>query len=754
MNRLFYCILVLSGQLAYHLIPSDELAAAPTARSAHVSVHLALSSQNLTPGNTIRAGFFFQIDEDWHIYWKNPGDSGQEVRVRWQLPQGLKGEGLDWPAPRRISSPPLMSYGYMNKVVLLSRIHVPPDLEAGRMVNIKADLKWLECKDICLPGKANLSLTLPVRKNARQKKMENTWTKRFAYAEGQIPPPFRSAHLAETKGIQPNGKESLQPTFRLDSDQIELLVPFKTLAQPTDAYFFPNKTGIIRHAQPQRFIQKKNKLKISIGRDLRSPPPRQLEGILVLSFAQNSAKRDPQRIRGTTLTLELKAASESGLFSSPLEGSLLMAILFALTGGILLNLMPCVLPVLAIKVVHLLPPVQDTRSQDVELNKKNTKKKHLFMGISYSAGVCLCFVLLAFLLWALRSQGLAVGWGFQLQSPVFISCLILLFTLIALNFWGVFEVGLSFSRLASAKKPGNSYAESSVTSSFFSGCLATLVATPCTAPFMATAIGYALLQTSFLPVFSVFTALGLGMASPFLLFSVFPTLLRWLPKPGPWMLSLKQLLGFFLLATAIWLLWLLSRVSTPEHLVVTLTSMLVISLAVWIYGKWGTPIQPVGIRSLARISTLFLFLLAILPLFWEDEHKTQTNIQQKKTVDSIWHEYDPATIRDLRGKQPVFINFTADWCLSCKVNEALVFTDTNIQNQFRLKNIALFRADWTRYEPEITKALESYGRSGVPVYALLPKEDQTEPRFLPELLTKGIVLEALKEFPNMPPNMK
>ena len=361
-------------------------------------------------------------------------------------------------------------------------------------------------------------------------------------------------------------------------------------------------------------------------------------------------------------------------------------------------------------------------------------------------GVCFCFISLAFLLWVLRSQGLAVGWGFQLQSPIFIFCLVLLFTLVALNFWGVFEVGLSFSRLASLEKPKaksqNISSYGLPISSFFSGCLATLVATPCTAPFMATALGYALTQTSFLPVFSVFTALGIGMASPFVLFSLSPTLLRFLPKPGPWMISLKQFLGFFLLATAVWLLWLLSRTGNSDFLIMTLVSALLVSMAAWLYGKWG-----ISYPGIASISALFLFLLALSPIVWEDAAKNVKN--QKKLTNSIWQKYDPGTIRSLEGKQPVFINFTADWCLNCKVSEALVLTNSAIQDQFRLKNIALFKADWTHYNPQITRALESYGRSGVPLYVLLSKKNQTETQFLPELLTKSIVLNALKGFPNV-----
>ena len=752
MNKVCYSILVLFSQVAYHLIFSGKLESMPTARSKHVNVRLVFPSQYLAPGSTVRAGFFFQMDEGWHIYWQNPGDSGQAVRVRWQLPQGFKGGKLNWPTPQRIPSPPLMSYGYTNEVMLLSRIHAPSDLRTGGIAHIRVHLKWLECKEICLPGKANLSLRLPVRKDTRQKKAGSAWAKRLAYAESQIPPPFRGAHSEEKRDAGSDEKESPQPSFRLEPNQIDLFVPFQAPVQPTDAYFFPNKAGIIRHAEPQGFIQDKNQLVISMKRDLRSSPPNQLEGVLVLSSAQNSAKRDTQKTDGASLIFKLQANQVSGsnIFETGLEGNLFMAILFALVGGLLLNLMPCVLPVLAIKVMHLLPPDRDIKSDN-----NSVKKKHLFMAFSYSIGICFCFVLLAFLLWILRSQGLAVGWGFQLQSPTFIFCLVLLFTLIALNFWGVFEVGLSFSRLASFEKPsemgsGNSFVQSSLTSSFFSGCLATLVATPCTAPFMATAIGYALLQTSFLPVFAVFTALGIGMASPFLLFSAFPALLFWLPRPGPWMLSLKQFLGFFLLAATVWLLWLLLRISGPDHLMNSLISMLVISLSAWLYGKWGTPLRPIRTRNFARTSALVLFLLALAPIFWGNGDETQTSqIKQKKiTAYSIWREYDPITIYNLQGKQPVFINFTADWCLSCKVNEALVFTDTDIKNQFKLKNIALFKADWTRYDPEITKALESYSRSGVPVYVLLTK-DQAKPRFLPELLTRGIVFEALGEFPDV-----
>lgn len=425
--------------------------------------------------------------------------------------------------------------------------------------------------------------------------------------------------------------------------------------------------------------------------------------------------------------------------------SLPLALLFSFLGGVILNLMPCVLPVLSIKILSLFKQAGSDR------------RLALLHGLVTSFGVILSFQILAGFMLVFRSGGEQLGWGFQLQSPLFVAFLTAFLFVFALSMLGVFEIGTGL--IPTLGGGPATPKRSSWSASFLNGVLATVVATPCTAPFMGSALGFAMIQPP-LTSLAIFSTLGLGMASPYILLSAFPGLLRFLPRPGPWMESLKQLMGFLILTAVLWLLWVLEKLSGQGSVVAMLGLLLILSLAVWILGRWGTPVRRRSTRFTARIAAASLCLIPILFAFFNGpeslgimggrRHISETkedpllkNIKPGQTVT-----YSPALVRALRKKQrPFFLYFTADWCLSCKVNERTVLRNRLVLARMRARNLVLVRGDWTRQDEEITRAIHEYGRNSVPLYVLYGP-DNTGPVLLPEILTVGIVMDALREKSN------
>ncbi len=719
MKRIFINLIAITC-----LFPIFDIAwSAPLAvgRSQHTEARLITKSSHIQPGALLTLGLLLQMDKGWHTYWVNPGDSGMATKIDWQLPAGFIANSTRWPIPQRLPSGPLMSYGYSGEVLLLNSIQVPTQLKPGQTIRIKALAKWLECKEICLPGKAQLAIDLPVSQNGSIER-QSKWLSRFQKAEALLPQPYFTKK--KTRKIT-------HFFYHAQDKTLELSIPLSTQIplQEKEVYFFPKNPGKILHAKSQKVQKGTNSLRLFLEQNPNAKEIQQLKGVLFLGTDANKKQ---------SYAIEIEAQAKHTFFSPQVWGestsllAIAMTMLLAFIGGLLLNLMPCVLPVLSIKVLHL------TAQQQASWQTR------LLMGLSYAGGVIFSFWLLVGSLWFLRLKGEAVGWGFQLQSPGFVFFLSLFLFAFALNLLGVFEIGLSLTRLSfvgrSSAKEQNVKQNHNVHpwTSFFSGCLATIVATPCTAPFMGSAVGYALVQPSFSIAFLIFTSLGVGMAIPFVLLSAFPILLRFVPQPGPWMEDLKKLLGFLLLGTVIWLLWLLARLANLDYLIQVLVSALVLALAAWIYGRWGQVAVSSSIRTrlVARGISCVLLLTAISPLFWQRQTKTLSS-------EIAWETYSPERAEALhRAGRTVLINFTADWCLSCKVNELLVFDDQEVQERIKLQNLTTLKADWTHYDPVITRALANYNRSGVPVYVLLHK-GKTKPHILPEILTKTIFLKAL-----------
>ncbi len=631
----------------------------------HVNTRLITSHISAKPGDTIQIGWELNMQPHWHIYWKNPGDSGLPPAIKWAFP----GENFHigkpkWPTPITVETPPIMNYGYKNTIILTYPLTIPQNWPVGKPIYITASTQFLVCKDVCLPGEANVSLTQPTSSSS---------VKNNSIKDYMLNQPFPQ----KTTIIQKATKSPTHFTLYLQTNA-------KT------ARFIPFEEGILKDIAPQPY--KNNTL--TIERDSwNNLNPNVLEG-LVLTNEGAFVITEP---------LEPVATTQNNI-------TLPLAILFAFIAGLILNLMPCVMPVLALKVLSLI---------------KHAHGKIFAHTVTFTLGILTLFWLMAFTIAGLKSAGQTVGWGFHLQNPIIVASLTALMLIIALNFFGIFNVGNSIVNIAGKQKEHKGFV-----GSFFAGTLITLLATPCTVPFMGGAIAYAL-TTSTLSMFIIFTAMGLGLATPYLLLTTHPKLLKKLPKPGAWINTFKQFLGFPMLATALWLLWVFSNQVSANTTFMFLISLLVISFGFWFYGL-----------QQKRHSRYALFVL-VLSLFIS---YAITNLGlQKEDATIKWKIWSQAEVkREHNAGKTVFVVFTADWCVTCKVTEALVIETKKMKRLFEKHNVSLFKADWTKYNPEITKALEKHGRKGVPLY-LLYLPEKKEPFILPQLLTYGTVKEKLSQ---------
>jgi thiol:disulfide interchange protein/DsbC/DsbD-like thiol-disulfide interchange protein len=699
------------------------------------------------PGKPFWVALSLQMEPGWHIYWRNPGDTGLPTAVSWQLPSGWKAGDIQWPYPDAFEFGGLINLGFEGDVVLLVSLTPPPGLKDGDVASLRARVEWLACKESCVPGEAQLTLNLPAA--AGGARMSNEHRALFAQARSRLP--IRSSDW----GVQTTRGEG--------NLYIRLVQPVWYKGQLEGVTFFPYQSSLIQYAPAQKLEKADGGYVLSVALDpaFKGSLP-EIGGVLVsksgwtrtgsskaleirtradqatvpakssgLSQAQNAPPKggSPDNEPGAvTDAPQNSPASSPGASTPPPESpTLLLALGFAFLGGIILNLMPCVLPVLSLKIMGFV-------QQAGEDSKK--KLKH---GLLFTLGVLVSFWILSGLLLLLRASGEQLGWGFQLQSPAFVIVLSMFLYLFGLSMFGVFEIGVSLAGVGQNASGG-----ASSWGSFTSGVLATVVATPCTAPFMGSALGFALSQPA-LVSFLIFTFLGLGMAAPYIILTSSPRLLRFVPKPGAWMESLKQFLGFLLMATVLWLLWVLGLQTGTNGMAVLLLALLAASVGGWIYGRWGNIAKEQPGRAIAQVLAalvvaggLFFALQTIEP-----EVPSTEGIRHQGEIQ--WRPFSAEAVRRLREEgKPVFIDFTAAWCLSCQVNEKVAFSSAEVQRAFADKGIATFKADWTNRDTLITQALAQFGRNSVPLYVLYPSGMQGNPILLPELLTPGIVLEALE----------
>ena len=645
------------------------------------SVTLLTESNQVGGEETLLVGLEFNLSPGWHTYWENPGDSGEGASIKWNLPSGFKASTILWPGPKRIPVEPLMTYGYEDKALLLTEIKSPK--EFSNPVKISAKINWLTCKDICIPQEGQVDMTL-----IKGPKVANQFTSKLKEVALTVPKNFPSPYRVSVI----NEKIFLQ--FEKEGSR-----------NISEAYFFPKEYGLVNYTADQKLERNDNSFSLELSSAEVQLKTNTLKGVLKL------------KVDGIkefyTLDLPLEKNTNNPLVTI----SLLTAIIFAFLGGIILNAMPCVFPILSIKILSFIEQSQ------------GSKEKLFHHGLVFSAGVLTTFLAVSALLIFLRASGEAIGWGYQLQSPWVVSLLIYLFVVIGIVFMGNIVLGSSFGNLGTLVQN-----QKDLTSSFFTGVLAVVVASPCTAPFMGPALGLALLQPG-LKSIVIFLALGIGFSLPYLILSIYPQLLSKLPKPGEWMQTLKQIMAFPMWASALWLAWVLSSQVDMQSVFAVLLGALLIALGLWLLEKTQNSASILRRLTLIFSLGLMIFSIWLLPI---------TSDNNSPNLKNEENAFSAQKLSSLRSEQRmVFLNFTADWCITCKVNEAIALDQDKVKKVLDEKNIIYLKADWTRKDPEIASMLASYGRTGVPLYLLFPS--QGDPIILPELLTEDLLLDFLKE---------
>ncbi len=710
--RTFFAALV----LAFGLVPErahGQQEATTQDSSPFSSAALLSASRWVEPGEPLALGVQLVMEEGWHSYWENPGDAGEPTEIAWRLPSGFTVSEVQWPIPEKIDGGPLRSYGYSDEVVLLAEVTPPDDLVPGSTAELAATASWLICADVCLFAEEEVALSLPVRSSP---------------AMVAAPPAAIERARARVPVALPGWR--VEAKAYANSFALSILPPVGTVADLEDAYFFPADLMVLEHAAAQPVTRDGDTFLMALQQSKYAEgTPTRLRGVLVAGPGRVLDADRQYRALAVDVPLEAGAvAADQSAGSGPLP--LLVVLLLALGGGLLLNLMPCVFPILSIKVLGF---VQYGRLEAAQV------RRH---GLTFALGVIVSFLVLAAALLMLRAAGNQVGWGFQLQSPSFVAGMAFLFFAFGLSLLGVFELGASAPRWAAgALGNGAGYRRS-----FLDGALATLVATPCTAPFMGAALGAAIVMPTAIALL-VFAFLGIGMALPYIVLTWVPGLMAKLPRPGPWMVTLKHALAFPMIATSIWLAWVLGNQVGVDGMALLLVGLLLLGVALWVLGRWPGVRVSGRVRIVTRIAAGLAFVMAFTAAY-QGVQLPAAPASGLTTSDQQWQPFSAASVDALSAEgRPVFVDFTAAWCLTCQVNKRTTLGSSAVRAAFAEKGVTLMRADWTSRNDAITRALASHGRNGVPLYVLYPGGDG-EPALLPEVLTESIVLSALKSLPD------
>ena len=666
-------------------------------KAQHLTVEMMSAGPAIARGGSQTVAFVFSMEDGWHVYWRNAGYAGYPPRVKWTLPAGVTTDGLQFPAPERLPLETTVDYGYEDSVAYPVTVQAAalakPDKNGN--VHLAAKLDWLVCKQVCVPGKADLGLDLKLAPAGAA-----------VSHDGEQVGALGSALKSMPKPLPPDYK------FSVISSGKNLVLTATTGSKPKDAEFYPwTSDTIVDGDQPVDLLPDGVRIHMLLP-DNAKTAPQTLHGLFKLSPEQ-SYEVDLPVVAGALPPAQIAGgASAEGITA-------LSAVALAFVGGVLLNLMPCVFPVLFLKALSLLQSSGEERHR---------VRSH---GVAYTLGIVASFWLVVAVLLALRAGGKQFGWGFQLQSPGFVAVLAAFLFFFALSLAGMFDFGLSLTSAGGSLAQKGGYS-----GSFFTGVLATVVATPCVGPFMGAAIGFALAQPAFV-TFLVFTSLALGLAAPYLALTLQPAWVRFLPRPGAWMELLKQITAVPLFATVIWLVYIYGRLFSGgsdasegiTRIALLLSCLMLIAIAAWVLGRWPA-------RRGGTIAAVLITLCAIaLPL----------GASRESTAATVWQPFSAEAVQQARaGGKAVFVDFTAAWCLSCQVNERVVLNSGDVQKQLHSPNVVAMRADWTQYDDKITAALQAVGRSGVPTYIIYPANASAAPDVLPEVLSKSVVLTAMQ----------
>jgi thiol:disulfide interchange protein len=708
--------------------------AALTARAAHTHVQLLLSADTAKPGDTIWAGVDMKMDAGWHTYWKNPGDSGIATTIKWDLPPGVTAGEIQWPLPEKLPPAEVTTYGYTNEVMLLVPLTLATNLPPGPLV-LNADVAWLECMESCVPGKTNVEATLNIGSETKisadagtidlwkskvpkssSSAENNNWVIRVVWetpaSNDTRPLIIEGFYTGIVNGVLPNKFDF----FPDASDNFEIQAAIQNV--PDEKAFFCFRKLVKRFSGNW---------------------PKKISGVLVMGVGDDYPSRGIEielPINDEKPSYTVAAISSTNNVSSVATTlsaqPLWRMLLYAFIGGLILNLMPCVLPVIALKILGF---VSEADSEPRRVRK---------LGLIYALGVLLSFLVLAAVVIGVKVAGHHAGWGMQFGSPVFIVCLTTLVTLVALNLFGVFEVTLGGRALDAA---GNLASKHGAAGAFFNGVLASILATPCTAPFLAPALGFAFSQSP-TTIVLIFLTVGLGLASPYVLLSWNPAWLKFLPKPGAWMEKFKIAMGFPMLATVVWLFNIAA--STYGKNVLWLGIFLVVvAFATWIFGEFFQ--RGRKHKTVAAVVTLILLIGGYAfaletELDWRAPFvETGSAGSLKESADGIdWQRWSPEAVAAARAAgKPVLVDFTADWCLTCQVNKKIAIEIPSVRKKIKQLGVVALLADDTHTPENISAELTKFNRAGVPLVLVYPKNTDAQPIVLPEVLTPGIVLGAL-----------
>jgi thiol:disulfide interchange protein DsbD len=661
----------------------------------HLRSRMVAADDAVVPGQPLRVGLWLEHDPHWHTYWSNPGDSGLATRIDWVLPPGFAAGPIEWPRPERLPVGELVNHGYSGTVVLPVTLTTPAALAPGETVTIAATARWLICEVECIPGKADYELTLPARERAAA---DARWSADFALARLRLP----------------RADPALAAGYRVDGERVIVSLRGVGAAAWRDTTPFPATPQVVSNSAAAQWSTGGDEASFTLPlSDAYAGAPERFDLVLARG---DTALAVTARLEARTRASGAPTTAASATPRTPAMG-IWLALLFAFAGGVILNLMPCVFPVLSLKALGALEAGDDARELRRHAN-------------GYALGVVASFVALALLLLALRAAGATLGWGFQLQRPGFVAAMVLLFFALGLSLSGLYELtpGLAGAGQRLTEGRGRPAA-------FFTGVLACVVASPCTAPFMGSALGYALAQPALVGLL-VFAALGLGMAAPMLLLGWWPALARRLPRPGPWMDTFKQLLAFPLYLTVVWLLWVYGEQTSPRAMAQLGAALVAVAFALWLLQRTRARSRPV-----ARALALAVLAGALLwPVLRDAPEAAQAGTRASAVAHEPWSRERLDALLD--AGRPVLVNMTAAWCITCMANERVALSSKAFDDALAAKQVVYLKGDWTRGDTAITSYLESFGRSGVPLYVLYPGRGR-EPIVLPQLLTPNVVTEAI-----------
>ena len=698
-------------------------------RKLHTKLTLIADVQSLQPSSQFTIGVVLTMDKGWHTYWRNPGEAGVASDVKLSLPAGFKALAIQWPIPdRHAEEGDIQTYGYADQVALLIPIEAPATLKAGTQIRIGAHVSWLECSTTCVPGSDSISITLPC--SAAPVVAANQ--ELFLRVRSTIPKAFpQDAHLAT----------------RIASGNVTLVVTGSAHGHD-NVEFYPEELDAATIGRATTRTSG-DSLIVTLPLTMNGNPDSAITVHGAIVITESNKTRNAFEVSFPLSVKEQKGLAASSVAPSVLDRQfvtnatdqlpLALYLLLALVGGMLLNIMPCVLPVIALKIFGLVRIAGDE------------PRKVARHGWSFSFGILVSFLVLALVVIGLRVAGQQVGWGFQFQEPIFVIVMAAIVFVFGLSLFGVFEIRLPAKAAAGVDTVLQHQAErGGYASSFSEGVFATILATPCTAPFLGTALGFAFSQPAW-AILLIFTLVAVGMALPYIILTSRPAWMRFLPKPGEWMETAKQFMGFLMMATMLWLLYVLGQQLGLEGVIWTLAFLLLVGVAVWLVGRFATLTASRGhviaIWLSAAVLSVAAFFIFVSPVLHARALAVETPETTASTVGGIvWERFSTERLDGyLRDGKPVLLDFTADWCLTCKVNERTVLASRDVVDIIRSSGIVTMRADWTNGNSVITALLTKFGRSGVPLYVLFPSGNADAPRVMPEVITTSMMIQAIHE---------